>query len=83
MREKAATTSFAKKEKQLLGNSGSMAIFRHEVVSWIPLGAAPTPTDIRHGMIRGGISGGEGCYRVTPNSVHGLPWTQVLGFPLE
>ena len=25
----------------------------------------PGPTDIRHGMIRGWVSGGQGCYRLT------------------
>ena len=42
-------------------------------------------------MIRGWVSGSQGCYRLTrgkwngspPNSVNGLPHPQVLGFPLE
>ena len=31
----------------------------------------PGPTDIRHGMIRGWVSGGQGCYRLTRGSTGG------------
>ena len=54
------------------------------------LSTYPTPIDIRHVMIGGGVTGGQGCYRLTrgstgspPYTVSGWPYSQVLGFPLE